>query len=225
MFQEIYTLLYYFFKSEWVKKERLVSPLLFASLVIILFHFIFGEEIARSPSVFVGEIFLTLILVLQITLLRQFDIEKEDNVIEHMRASFVSPFSLFCAKFLLNFLFAFISATAIFLLTKLVNSHLDFSTQNTSLFFLIVFLFIFSTSSLGSLVSAVLSSVTGREILFPLLFYPLLVPVLILSVQTSLMVVVSQLNYNEISTYLLYLAGISSIYFIVSIMLFCELLT
>ncbi len=89
-------------KSELSDLERLISPLLFALTILILFAFAVGEvEPDMRIKLFVAEVFLTTFLALQISFSRVFEPARTDKVFDLLRTYPVSYNAWFLAKYVL----------------------------------------------------------------------------------------------------------------------------
>ncbi len=209
-------------KCEFAAKERLFSSLLFASTILIIFNFAFAGKIASDYSyeIFLAEVFVTLLLTMQLNFLRQFDIECEDNALDSLRLNPISSYSLYLGKYLVSL----IMSTLILLPTLLLAFFFHGAATNNLVLnfqFLAVLSFVMlGLSCLGCLISALIQKMNAREAIYPLLFYPLSVPLLIVGLQACYKSLLSPGGW-ELTEVLL---GLDLIYFLLSLLLFDEIM-
>lgn len=210
-------------KSELSDLERLISPLLFALTILIMFSFAIGEV---DPDVrikfFVAQIFLTTFLALQISFSRVFEPARTDKVFDLLRTYPISYTSWFMAKYVLVILLGLTVA----LPTILIGSILAGSAlANVSVWGLIpvAALAIMGLSALGVLLAAITMKAQARQILYPLLYFPMTAPVLLTSIQVSLTYLETGKFTSATDSWFLLLGSFDVIYVTLGILLFSEL--
>lgn len=78
--QQFKALVRLFYRSEKANLERLVSPILFAVTMLVLFFFAFGDLSSETKiKVYIAQIFLTIFLALQLAFLRVFEPDVQDD--------------------------------------------------------------------------------------------------------------------------------------------------
>lgn len=219
--QIIYFALHYV-KCERAAKERLYAPLLFASTLLVIFNFSFDGKITRDYSceIFVAEVFITFLFAMQLSFLRQFDIETEDNAFDHLRLHQVSSYSLFMGKYLVSLVTGLVILIPTVLLAFFfhlsVLSHIDLNWQ----FCVVMLLVLAGISTLGCLISSLIQKMNGREALYPLLFYPLACPLFLVGLQSAYISLTSKEGANLMGI----LLGLDFIYLVLSLLLFDEIM-
>ena len=89
-------------RAELADVERIVSPVMFALTLLVIFSFAMGElDESLRVKVYLAETFLTAFFALQITFSRLFDPDRQDRVFDLMRAYPVSYNAWFLAKYTL----------------------------------------------------------------------------------------------------------------------------
>jgi heme exporter protein B len=178
--RQFFTLFQFLLKSELVNKERLLAPVMFSGITIILISFGVGDLPQDINLEFYNtKLFVTLVLALSLFFGRVFDLDRKDGIHELMRTYSLNSFSWFAAKFCLVFLVAWSTCIPTFIFAKL------FSGISGDLFahFLQTLAILSATlaglTSVGVLLSAVIMNADSRALLFPVLFFPLAVPVLL----------------------------------------------
>ncbi len=210
-------------RCELSSKERFFAPLLFSATLLVMFNFSFGESIPRGymVNIFVAEVFITLLFSLQLSFMRQFDLESEDNAFEVLRVSNVSYYALFLGKYFVSVISILcvvlpsVFLAWFFLAADLVDVEFSFY------FYFSIFAALLGLSALGSLISALLQKLSGRELLYPLFFYPLGSPLFLLAQQIALFA----LEGKEIFSLLLVLLGLDLFYLVLALLLFDEIMT
>lgn len=221
-FQDLKNLLGHYIKCELSSFERFYSPLLFASTILVIFHFAFGESLPSESlsKVFVAEVFVALLFSVQMSFLRLFDLETEDQALDIMKASNIKSSALFLSKYLVTFISSCVLAVPVVALSLFFQGSRSLPSFSFLNLLMIIFLVLGGLSSLGSLLSVLLARLNSREVLYPLLFYPLSSPLFILGLQTAHF----SFSGAEINPLLWVLIGLDCLYFALGFLLFDEVL-
>lgn len=208
-------------KLDLAEKERIISPLLFSATMLILFAFSLGE-VPKDwvTKIFIAESFLTILFALQTSFSRTFEPDQKDRVFEILQCYPLNHSAWFLGKYLLIILQGLLIVFPTMLLAGLLNSTVGIDLLNP-LVFLVAFLALCGLASLGVLLSALTLKSSGKEILFPLLYFPLSTPILLAAIQSSL--VFLNPENNTAWEWLGLLTGFNVIYFTLGILLFDEL--
>jgi len=210
-------------RAELADRERLLSPLLFAATIMILFAFTLGDvDPSFRVKVFLAQTFLTLFLALQISFARIFEPDTQDRVFDLMRTCPLHSEAWYLGKFILVLITGTLILLPTFLLGGLLHSQ-DASPLLTWQMTLTLFLTLFGLASLGVLLSAMTMRALARQIIFPLLYFPLTTPVLLAAVQASEIALVGNSGDETFNAWLTLLAGFDVIYFTLGILLFGSL--
>ncbi len=213
-------------KCEWAQKDRFIAPLLFAVTSLLLCNIVFIDLAeSMSFSLFIAEVFFVILLSSQVCLLKQFAIEQRDQVDKIIRVSEVRCSSWYLAKYAVMFLLIFFIVVFTILLASLFQTTDASSIIFHGFFWFIICLCVSCLSSLGSLLSAVVVNSGNKEILLPILFYPLSCPVLIGGIEGANLLFLMQessLNSN-ITNWIYLLLGFNVIYLTLGLTLFDEL--
>lgn len=172
-------------KSDMTDNERFLSPLLFAASVLLLFNFSLGdlpEELGKH--LFVAETFLAVLFSLQLILLRSFATEKDDKAFELLRLHTTHHGAWFLAKYAQTIIAGvLLTAPTLLIANFFANSSHILLGWSTVAF---AFLALLGLGAVGVLLALITLSTAVREALFPLLYFPLTVPVLLAATQGSL---------------------------------------
>lgn len=159
--------------------DRSIAPLVFALSILLVFAFCFNElPDEHKKTAFVAMLVLTQFLGLQIYLSRAFEAEMEDNAFDMMRVHPVNPTSWFFSKVALMGLFSFllvlpVSAFGCMIFDIHIN-YFDLISMGPYIVFGCL-----GISSLGVVLAAITISSSSQKILFPVLFFPLSVPIIL----------------------------------------------
>lgn len=209
--------------AEFADKERLVSPVLFAATMLLLFSFALGDlDASLRQQVYVAESFLIGFIALQLSFSRLFEPEQKDRVFDLMRTYPVSHAAWFLAKYTLLLGLGFLTLVP----TMLIGAFLQQSAKIPLLFgavFGIAMLSLAGLSALGLLLAVMMLKAHGRQILYPLLYFPLTSPILLAAVQASLLYMESGKLTSSGQSWLGLLAAFDVIYFTLGLLLYTEL--
>ena len=210
------------FRAEWREKERLVSPLLFAAVIQLLFAFSIGSVDGElSRKIFLAQTFLTVFLALQVSFVRVFEPDMQDKVFDLIRTYPVSFDAWFLAK---TFLVVF-SGGLILIPTTILGAV--FQSQGgdqllTCPLIRVAFLTLFGLAPLGVLLSALTMRANARQILFPLIYFPLTTPVLLAAVNACDVYLAGGIINDTVQGWLTILVAFDVIYFTLGYLLFRE---
>lgn len=177
--QSVATLLTQSLRVDFSAKERLITPVFFAAIILLLFSFSIPEQPPQMRSrMMVAESMLAVFFALQIGFSRAFEAERTDRVFDQIRLSPVDGSAFIVAKLLHVLLIG--GGTTFFTL----GLSLLLQGQDLSLIFDPVvlggfLLTLFGLAGLGVLLAAITLRAEGQQVLFPLLYFPLSVPVLL----------------------------------------------
>jgi heme exporter protein B len=210
-------------RAELADKERLVSPVLFGMTMLILFSFAMGEpDPLLKRNFFVAQTFLTAFLALQLSFSRLFEPDRQDRVFDLMRTYPISSMAWFLSKYLLVLLLG----AAILVPTILFSAFLYHSDKEPVLAWVVIgiaLLALAGLSALGVLLSAMTLKANARQILYPLLYFPLTTPVLLAATNASLTYLeVGEVTEN-VTTWACLLLAFDVIYFTLGLLLYGEL--
>jgi heme exporter protein B len=210
-------------RAELADLERLVSPVLFAMTLLLLFSFAMGDVAdALRAQVYLAETFLTAFFALQVSFSRLFEPDRQDRVFDLMRAYPVSHTGWFLAKYTL----VLILGTATLAPTLVFGAFLH-ATAKQPLFSWMVcaisLLALVGLASLGVLLSVMTLKANSRQILYPLLYFPLTTPVLLAAVQSSSIYLAEHRLTESAQGWLWLLLAFDAIYLTLGVLLFTEL--
>jgi heme exporter protein B len=164
-------------------KELLSAMFTFAILLLVIFNFAFSlsTELIKFAAPAILWVSFTFAGVLGLS--RSFAIEKEGNSIMGLLLTPVDRSVLFFGKMIGNFIFVIIVELIIL---PLFSLFFNFSFTDIILpLLLVIILGTIGFVSVGTLFSAVALNTKLREVLLPILLFPIVIPVIISSVKLT----------------------------------------
>lgn len=171
------------FTIELKTRELFVSMFIFAVLVILIFIFSVDLSIVKANEVGPGVLWVAILFAGTIGLNRSFMLEKENQCIQGLMLAPIDRSVIYFGKMLSNL--AFLLIMEAFLLPVFM---IFFNVDIFSHLFSILFVILIGTvgfSALGTLLSSLAVNLNTRDIMLPILLYPLMVPIAIGSVKMT----------------------------------------
>lgn len=201
--------------SEMRTREIVFSVLVFALLVIIIFNFAFGASQEMVTLVAPGILWVTFAFAGVLSLNRSFILEKEEGCLGGLMACPISREVIYMGKMLSSLLFMLIiEAVALPVFAFLFNLPV-FSLQLVVITILATIGFV----AIGTLFSALAVNTRAREMVLPILFLPLVVPVIICAVEASGLALSGE-PWGSLSSWLQIIGAFDVIFIVVSFWVF-----
>lgn len=201
--------------SEIRSREIVFSVLVFTLLVIVIFNFAFRASQETMRLVAPGILWVTFAFAGVLSLNRSFIVEKEQDCLEGLMACPVSREVIYVGKMLGSLLFMLIvEAIALPVFTLLFNLPV-LSLQLITITFLATVGFV----AVGTLFSALAVNTKAREMVLPILFLPVVVPVLIGAVEASGLALSGE-SWSRLSPWLGIIVAFDAIFLVVSFLVF-----
>ena len=162
-------------------RDIIVSVLVFALLVAVVFNFALNVTPQRATELAPGILWVAFAFAGTLTMNRAFVLEKEQGGLEGLLLSPVSRDAIFLGKAMASLLFMLIVEAA---LLPVFAVLFNFSAFSLTLILTIV-LATLGFTTVGTLFSAIAVQTRSREILLPILFFPVILPVIIGAVEAS----------------------------------------
>ncbi len=169
--------------SELRNRETISSMFFFALIVILIFSFSFSMDQDTAHAVMPGIMWVSFVFTGIIGLGKSFLVELQNDCIENLQLSPVSPGTIYLGKLIGNFLFMIVVEIFIFPLF-VIFFNLDVIDQFPTLV-LVLFLGTLGVSTVGTLFSAMTAQIRAREVMLPILLLPVIVPVMIGAVEAT----------------------------------------
>ena len=162
-------------------REVIVPVLLFAVLVVVVFNFAIEPRPALVAVVAPGVLWLAFVFAGAMGLTRTFALEKEDGGVEGLMLCPVGRDVLYVGKMLGSLVFLLVvEALTLPVFAALFNLPI----WQPELWLLVVLATI-GLAAVGTVFSAMVANTRAREVLLPVLFFPILVPVIIAAVEAT----------------------------------------
>lgn len=195
-------------------REMLNSMLIFALIIILVFNFSFELRVERVNQVIPGVLWVAFTFAGMLGLGRSFILESDQGCLDGLLLCPVDRSAIYFGKMLGNLLF--ISMTeAVILPLCLALFNLPFKL----LLLPIILLGTVGFSAVGTLFSAMTVHIRAREVMLPILLFPIVMPALIAAVKLTGGVLDGQ-DWSEMRHWLQLLVGFDVIFLTVSYMAF-----
>lgn len=168
-------------RAELRGRQVWLSMGMFALLVLVVFNFAFDLQVENKAAVAPGALWIAFVFASVLGLGRTLTAEQEQGRLDRLLLCPVDRKAIFLAKLLGNLLFI----TAVEIVAVPVFAAMYDLPVLTLGVVPIVVLGTIGISTVGTLFSAVASNTRAREILLPLLIFPLIVPVVIGAVKAT----------------------------------------
>ncbi len=196
-------------------KEMLSSMFVFSLLVIVIFSFAFELRVEDVRKVAPGVLWVTFVFAGMLGLSRSFVMEKDRGCLEGLLLCPVDRSAIYFGKMLGNVIFMTVMEAMILPIFSILF--------NVSLFqpvlLLIVVLGTLGFAGVGTLFSAMAVHTRSREVMLPVLLFPIVVPAMIAAVKATGGILDGQ-PVSEIAHWLRLLAVFDVVFFAISFMTF-----
>ena len=182
-FEQITAIVWKDIVTELKTREILSSMFVFSLLVILIFIFSINLSIVNANDVGPGVLWVAFVFSGTLGLNRSFLIEKENGCLQGIMLTPVDRTAIYFGKMISNLVFLLVME-AFILPVFMIFFNVDILINFFPLL-LVIFLGTLGFCALGTLLSSMASNLKTREIMLPILLYPLLVPVVISSVKMT----------------------------------------
>ena len=201
--------------AELRTKETIVSVLVFALLVIVVFNFAFGTDSELMTAVAPGILWVAFAFAGVLSLNRAFIPEKEEGCFEGLMACPVSRETIYVGKMLSSLIFMLIVEAitlpvfALLFNLPVLSPEIIITTVLATVGFVAV----------GTLFSALSVNTKAREMVLPILFLPIAVPVIICAVKASELALAGE-SWGSLSSWLQIIVAFDVIFLVASYLTF-----
>ncbi len=201
--------------SEMRTKEIIPSVLVFTLLVIVIFNFAFGASQEMMGLVAPGILWVTFAFAGVLSLNRSFILEKEESCLEGLMVCPISREVIYVGKMLGSLLFMLIiEAIALPIFAFLFNLPV-LSLQLVTITVLTTVGFV----AVGTLFSALAVNTKAREMVLPILFLPIVVPIIISAVKASGLALSGE-SWSGLSSWLQLIVAFDAVFLVASFLIF-----
>jgi heme exporter protein B len=163
------------------RRETFLSQLVFGLLVVVLFDFAFDVRADQVRSLIPGMLWVTFVFAGVLSLNRAFSLEKDRGTLDGLLLAPVDRAAIYIGK-LLSHLASMFTVEVILVAASTLFFGLTFDIVPLAAALILGTL---GFSCVGTLFAAMASSTGAREVLLPVLLFPVSVPVLIAAVKAT----------------------------------------
>jgi heme exporter protein B len=195
-------------------REMLSSMFIFSLIVILIFSFSFDLAVERAVTVVPGVLWVAITFAGMLGLARSFVLERDQGCLDGLLLCPVDRSILYLGKMLGNLIFISI--------TEVIIVPLCFALFNLPFHVLLLPVIVLGTigfSAVGTLVSAMTVHARAREVMLPILLFPIVMPALIAAVKLTGGVLEGQ-SWAQMQNWLQLLIGFDIVYFVLSYLAF-----
>ncbi len=167
--------------AEWRTRENLSAMLVFALLVILIFNFALELDIQAQESLSAGVLWATFIFAGTIGLNRSLAVEKDRGCLDGLLLAPVDRSVIYFGKAIVNLIFMLLVEIIVLPVYSFLYQVQVFQPG----FLLVVLLGSIGYVAVGTLLATMVVQVRTRDILLPILLFPLTLPVIISAVKAS----------------------------------------
>ena len=201
--------------AEWRTKEMFSSMFVFILLVIVIFKFSFDLRVSNATLLVPGILWAALTFAGTLQLGRSASLEVEDAHVDGLLLAPVPRSSIYLGKALGNLVFMSI--------TELIMLPIFSALFNLNLFrpliLLAVFLGTVGFASVGTLLSTMAANSRAREVMLPVLLFPIVLPIVIAAVKLTAGVLDGN-AWQELAVWIRFLIAFDTVFLILSLMTF-----
>ena len=162
-------------------RELVVSVIVFGLLLVVVFNFALRPAPGQTTALAPGLLWVAFAFAATLAMNRAFIREQEAGALEGLLVSPVSRDAIFLAKAAASFIFMLLVEAA---LLPAYGAMLEFSALSWTLGAAIL-LATLGFALIGTLFSALAAQTRSREIMLPVLFFPIITPLIIAAVAVS----------------------------------------
>lgn len=200
---------------EWRGRQGVPVMLVFALLVVFLFHYALQLSPGLQAGLAAGLLWISLAFASTLGLNRSISLERENNALDGLLLIPVDRSAIYFGKSLSNFVFTGLIAMILLPILSLFYQQNMFHPA----LILVILLGAGAYTGLGTLLSALSIQSRTRDVLLPILLYPLALPILIAAVEASRGILAGQ-SLRDLQTWLLLLLACQFLFSAAGLMLF-----
>ncbi|WP_342374286.1 heme exporter protein CcmB [Myxococcus stipitatus] len=202
---------------EWRTRARLNAIVFFAMATLLMFSFALGPDTRLLEKNAGGYFWLAVLFASVLSLGESFRVESENNCMDGVRLAPADPRAIYLSKALGNTLLLVALGTLLLPVmvalygVRVATGFVDLGT--------VLLLGSLALSAPGTVYAAISSNARARDVLLPLLLFPLVIPALLSAAKATTLVLQGD-PMNQLGSWLGLLLGFNLIYWGVGFMLF-----
>ena len=217
MFFDIWTILTKDIKLDLRSMENFFSMLFFSVIILLVFAFALPSDSGDHKILAPGIFWVTFLLSGMLSLNKSFQMEKDNGCMEALLVSPTSRGAIFFGKMAGNTVFIMIIQVMLIPLFSLL--FINSAIYQFGELLLLSFIATIGFSALGTLLSGMTTDLRFKDILLPILLFPLLVPLLLASVKITQSILGAEGIQGELD-WLKLLIGFDLIFLIIAYLTF-----
>jgi heme exporter protein CcmB len=199
-------------------REIIYTMAFFATLLVVVFSFSFPNDPRAINASTPGLLWVALAFSGTIGLGRAFDRERENDTLRALMLAPIPRLSIFLGKAIaITTLVLSVAIVAIPLMALLLNAPL---LDHPGELALIVVLGAVGFAVIGSVFAATLLKVRSRDVLLPVILYPLLIPLFVAGTRTTAQLLTDQPDFSIVSYWTSFLGIYDAAFLVLSLWIF-----
>jgi heme exporter protein B len=197
-------------------KEMVSAMFVFSLLILFIFNFTFDLRAENIQAVAPGVLWVAISFAGMLGLSRSFVLERDRGVLDGLLLAPVDRSAIYFGKMIGNVLF--IGLVELFILPVFM---ILFNQTITTLPWLagVVILGTIGLASVGTLFSAMAVHTRAREVMLPIMLFPVIIPMILAAVRLT-SAILDNIPFDEVSQWLALLVAFDAIFIAASFMLF-----
>jgi len=206
-------------RIEWRGRARVNAVAFFGVTTLVLFSFAMGPDAVGTSAHAGAFLWLALLLSSVLALSESFRVETDNDALEGLRLLPVDPVSLFLGKAFVNAVLL-VGLSAVLLPLAVALYGIEFKEGPLSVIG-VAALGSFGIAAPGTVYAAVTARARAREVLLPILLFPLIVPVLLAAVKATALLVMGD-PMGQVASWAKLLVAFDLIYWTLGALLFAR---
>lgn len=201
-------------------KEMFSSMFVFVLLVFVIFNFAFGENQGENlASLLPGILWVAFLFAATLGLNRAFIHEKDEDCLDGLMLCPVDFTAIYFGKAIGNLIFLFIVEAIAIPVSFIFFSGVG-RVANFWLFLAIIILGNIGITAIGTLLSAISINTRARDLMMPILFFPVIIPILIAAAKSTTIILSLKPDISQVYPWLWLLVLYDIIFLLVSFAVF-----
>jgi heme exporter protein B len=181
-------------RLEWRSRDAVTGMLFFSLLVVVVFSLSFDPTAAVSRQIAGGILWMVLLFAATTALNQSWNREQRNGVLDAQRLAPASAAALFLGKALANFIF--VTAVEIVLAPLFVIFYNLHALGDSRLLLLVMPLGTWALVANGTFFAALGLRTRNRELMLPLILFPISIPALLAMVQATTNILTGEFEPN-----------------------------
>ena len=215
--QQVWALLVKDLKTEWRTREIFTSMFVFTVLVLVVFNFAIGADTELIRQVAAGVVWVALLFATVLGLQRAGQMESEEDSLQGVLLALHDRSALFIAKMIAQMLYLLVVVICTLPLCA-IWFGIDF-TGSIGALGIVFALGMLGLSIVGTLFSMIALHTRAREVILPILFLPVSIPLTIAAVYATAQLIAGK-SLRDIADYLILMGIFDIVFFTLVLIIF-----